>query len=75
MAKTEIDGVSMYQVQWKDSDQTWEPFENVSHLTHLLSKFNHIEEDSKTVTVDEEENAYPVDAETLTLGFVDEPES
>jgi len=30
----------MYQVKWKDSDETtWEPFENVSHLTHLLSKF------------------------------------
>ncbi len=30
----------MYQVKWKDSDElTWEPYENVSHLTHLLSKF------------------------------------
>ena len=42
----------MYQVKWKDSDETtWEPFENVSHLTHLLSKFtqaNSLSENEKT---------------------------
>jgi len=57
----------MYQVKWKDSDETtWEPYENVSHLTHLLSKFT--QDSSKT---DNEPQLLPWEQ---SLGFVNNKE-